>query len=166
MKKVLFVIALTVAAITINAQTVPQFNSQQEVYSYAKHFQDTILMDIFNQTQTEIKNSINFESRYSEIALPLKTALETKVKHLEDSLGVSRKDGATDGFSYKFYNPNADTVKVKAFLDLYTQIQQEYNTNFTNATKDIQTEYYHLFEQALLDAVNRYFQNAQSVENR
>jgi hypothetical protein len=165
MKKVLFAIALWVAAVSINAQTVPHFDSKDDVYMYAKYNQDTILWNIFHQTEVEIKNSINFAGRYAEIELPYKVALEARVKHLEDSLGVSRTDGAGDKYSHKFYNPNADTAKVIAFLGLYSQIQQEYNLNITNATKDIQTEYYRLFEQALLDAVNRYFQNAQNVGN-
>jgi hypothetical protein len=163
MKKVLLAITLWVAAVSINAQTVPHFNTEEEVYMYAKYNQDTILWNIFNQTQTEIKNSINFSNRYAEIELPFKTAMEARVKSIEDSLGVKRTDGAGDAINHKFYNPNADTAKVIAFLVLFNQIQQEYNTNITNATKDIQAEYYRLFEQALLDAVNRYFQNAQNV---
>jgi hypothetical protein len=109
---------------------------------------------------------MNFESRYSVIAAPYKAELEARISHLEDSLGVSRKDGAGDGISHKFYNPNADTAKVIVFLGLQSQAVQKYNSEITFATEGIRNEYNDLFEKALLNAVNRYYQNIQRTSNQ
>ena len=160
MEKLLATIVLALATVSINAQTVPQFNSEDEVYMYAK-YNDSLLWTIYNGTKAEVKTSMNFQDRYSTIEAPFKAALESKIKHLEDSLGVSRNDGAGDGVSMKIYNPNADTAKVRVFLTLQNQTDREYYLLISNATKGIQNEFDQLFENALLDAVNRYYQNAQ-----
>lgn len=161
MKKVLFTIVLTIAAVSNFAQTVPQFNSEEEVYMYAK-YNDSLLWTIYNGTKTEVKTTMNFEDRYSTIEAPFKAEMEAKIKHLEDSLGVSRNDAAgTGGNDMKLYNPNADTAKVRVFLTLQYQIHRDYNLMVNNATRDIQIEFGQLFENALVDAVNRYYQNVQ-----
>lgn len=164
MKKVLFTIVLTLAAVSGFAQTVPQFNTEEEVYMYAK-YNDSLLWTIYNGTKTEVKTTMNFENRYSTIEAPFKADMEAKIKHLEDSLGVKRTDGAGDKYSYKFYNPNADTAKVIVFLTLQRDVINDYNLKIGNATKGIQNEFSDLFENALLDAVNRYYQNAQRSTN-
>jgi hypothetical protein len=166
MKKLLVTIALTVAAVSINAQTVPQFNSEDEVYMYAKYNNDTLLWSIYNGTKTEVNTSMNFASQCAVIEAPYKAGLEARISHLEDSLGVSRKDAAGTPNMYKIYNPNVDTAKVLVFLGLQDQIQQKYNSDIRTATEGIRAEYDNLFEQALLNAVNRYYQNTQRTLNQ